>query len=30
MVRREMAGALALSVPIVVDVGMGRNWAEAH
>lgn len=29
-VRREMAAALPLRVPIVVDVGVGRNWAEAH
>ncbi len=30
MVRAEMAGALEVSVPIVVDVGCGDNWAEAH
>jgi len=30
MVRSEMANALELSVPIVVDVGVGRNWDEAH
>jgi DNA polymerase-1 len=30
IVRREMSGAIALSVPIVVDVGLGANWAEAH
>ena len=30
MVRAEMAGALEVSVPIVVDVGVGDNWAEAH
>jgi DNA polymerase-1 len=29
-VRHEMAAALPLRVPIVVDVGVGRNWAEAH
>jgi DNA polymerase-1 len=30
MVRAEMSGALDLSVPIVVDVGTGPSWAEAH
>jgi DNA polymerase-1 len=30
MVRHEMASALELLVPIVVDVGVGRNWDEAH
>ena len=30
MVRHEMEGALSLDVPIVVDVGVGRNWDEAH
>ena len=30
MVRAEMAGALEVSVPIIVDVGVGDNWAEAH
>lgn len=30
MAREEMCGALDLSVPIVVDVGVGRNWNEAH
>ncbi len=30
MVRHEMAGALEVSVPIIVDVGVGANWAEAH
>jgi DNA polymerase-1 len=30
MVRSEMAGAIQLSVPLVVDVGTGRNWDEAH
>ena len=28
-VRRLMENALPVSVPIVVDVGSGRNWAEA-
>ncbi len=30
MVRHEMESALSLDVPIVVDVGVGRNWDEAH
>ncbi len=30
MVKKEMAGALKLEVPIVVDVGVGDNWLEAH
>ena len=30
MVRHEMEGALSLDVPIVVDVGVGGNWDEAH
>lgn len=30
MVRQEMASAMELSVPLVVDVGMGRDWLEAH
>ncbi len=30
MVKREMEGALTLDVPVVVDVGVGRNWLEAH
>ena len=25
-----MSGAILLSVPLVVDVGVGRNWLEAH
>jgi DNA polymerase-1 len=30
LVRREMSEALDLRVPIVVDVGWGRDWSEAH
>ncbi len=30
MVREEMIGAIELSVPLVVDLGVGRNWDEAH
>jgi DNA polymerase-1 len=28
-VRREMEGALALSVPLKVDIGTGANWLDA-
>ena len=30
MVRDEMVGAIELSVPIIVDLGVGKNWDEAH
>ncbi len=30
MVRKRMEGALPLDVPVVVDVGTGSNWSEAH
>jgi DNA polymerase-1 len=30
MVKTEMCGAIELSVPLVVDLGTGRNWEEAH
>ena len=30
MVRSEMVSAMKLSVPLVVDVGVGRSWDEAH
>ncbi len=29
-VKREMEGAASLSVPLKVEIGYGRNWAEAH
>ena len=29
-VRRRMAGVAELAVPLVVDVGIGDNWDEAH
>jgi DNA polymerase I len=29
LVRTEMCGAFALDPPLVVDVGVGENWAEA-
>ena len=28
--RSLMAEALKLSIPLVVDVGIGSNWQEAH
>jgi DNA polymerase I len=30
IVAQEMRGAIPLDVPIVVDIGVGRNWLEAH
>jgi DNA polymerase-1 len=29
-IRATMAGAMKLSVPLVVDVGWGKSWADAH
>jgi DNA polymerase-1 len=29
LVRKTMAGAVTLRVPLDVDVGMGMNWKEA-
>ena len=29
-IREAMAGAMKLSVPLVVDVGSGASWARAH
>ena len=29
-VRELMVGAADLRVPLVVDIGSGRNWDEAH
>jgi DNA polymerase-1 len=29
LVRREMEGAASLSVPLVVDIGVGDNWLDA-
>jgi len=28
--RQHMAHAATLTVPLKVDVGIGRNWDEAH
>jgi DNA polymerase I len=30
LVKREMEGAYRLSVPLVVDAAIGKNWDEAH
>jgi DNA polymerase-1 len=30
LVKSKMEGALKLSIPIKVDVGIGNNWLEAH
>ncbi len=30
LVREEMEGAMELSVPLGVDIGVGANWLEAH
>ncbi|MEG3638719.1 DNA polymerase I [Magnetococcus sp. PR-3] len=29
-VRRAMEGVMQLAVPLVVDMGVGQNWGEAH
>ncbi|MBR7183752.1 MAG: DNA polymerase I [Alistipes sp.] len=30
IIREQMEGAAKLSVPLVVDIGVGKNWLEAH
>lgn len=30
LVKKEMIGAVKLEVPMVVDIGTGKNWLEAH
>ena len=30
MVKIEMENAFKLEVPLVVDIGIGNNWLEAH
>ena len=30
LVRRHMEGVYELAVPLVVDIGVGANWREAH
>jgi len=29
-IRQRMESATDLSVPLVVDIGVGENWDEAH
>ena len=30
LVKEEMEGAIALTVPLTVAVGVGKNWREVH
>ena len=30
IVREQMEGAAKLQIPLVVDIGVGKNWLEAH
>jgi len=30
MIKHEMENAFQLNVPLVVEIGMGKNWLEAH
>jgi DNA polymerase-1 len=30
LVREEMEGAVDITVPLLVEIGSGRNWREAH
>ena len=30
MIKQEMNHAMDLKVPIVTDIGFGKNWLEAH
>ena len=30
IVKSEMANAFTLDVPLLVDIGVGNNWLEAH
>lgn len=30
LVRKKMEGAFKLSVPLIVDIGWGKNWNEVH
>ena len=30
MIEEKMQTAIALDVPIVVEMGLGKNWLEAH
>ena len=30
MIKNEMENAFSLDVPLMVDIGIGSNWLEAH
>jgi DNA polymerase-1 len=30
IIKEEMEGVISLSVPLLVDIHVGKNWAEAH
>jgi len=30
MIKHEMENAFVLDVPLEVEMGMGKNWLEAH
>ena len=30
LIKKEMENAFKLEVPLVVDIGIGSNWLEAH
>jgi DNA polymerase-1 len=30
LVKEEMEGVMKLMIPLRVEIGVGKNWAEAH
>jgi DNA polymerase-1 len=30
MIKHEMENAFIMDVPLVVEMGIGKNWLEAH
>jgi DNA polymerase-1 len=30
MIKHEMENAFIMDVPLVVEMGVGKNWLEAH